>query len=113
MNAAPTCYRFLAATTIAILAVQSPAGTPTRQTRRPAESPLRQLAGANLSSDYGKLPLAFEPIVGQTDARVRFLARGSGMTTFFTDTETVMVLSRRGRADRRLRRAKSSRRWCG
>ncbi len=47
-----------------------------------------------MSRDYGKLPLAFEPNVGQTDARVRFLSRGGGMTTFFTDTETVMVLSR-------------------
>ena len=94
MNAAPTCYRFLAATTFAILGIQSPAGIPTRQTQRPAESPLRQPARANLNRDYGKLPLAFEPNTGQTDARVRFLARGGGMTTFFTDAETVMVLSR-------------------
>jgi hypothetical protein len=26
------------------------------------------------AESYGKLPLAFEPNVGQTDARVRFLA---------------------------------------
>ncbi len=86
--------RFLAATVFAVLAIQSPAGIPSRQTRRPAERPLNQPARANVSRDYGKLPLAFEPNVGQTDARVRFLARGGGMTTFFTDTETVMVLSR-------------------
>src|ERR1035438_596122 len=94
MNLAPKYCLFLAVTTFAILAIQSPAGTPTRQKRRVAESPLRQPAGARMSSDYGKLPLAFEPNAGQTDPRVRFLTRGGGMTTFFTDTETVMVLSR-------------------
>jgi uncharacterized repeat protein (TIGR01451 family) len=95
MKTAPICYRFLvAATALTVLAIQSPAGTPTRPTRRPAESSPGQPAGAKLSSDYGKLSLAFEPNMGQTDARVRFLARGGGMTTFFTDTETVMVLSR-------------------
>jgi len=94
MSAARTSYRFLAATVFAVLAMQSPAGILTRQTRRPAENPLSQPARANLIRDYGNLPLAFEPNVGQTDAQVRFLARGGGMTAFFTDTETVMVLSR-------------------
>jgi hypothetical protein len=98
MSAARTCYRCLAATVFAILAVQSPAGINTRQTRRPAENPLNRPAGADLSRDYGKLPLAFEPNVGQADAQVRFLARGGGMTTFFTDSETVMVLSRNRQA---------------
>ena len=46
------------------------------------------------AESYGKLPLAFEPNLGQTDAHVRFLARGGGMTAFFTDTETAMVLGR-------------------
>jgi hypothetical protein len=54
----------------------------------------RSLFATLPSRDYRKLPLAFEPNVGQTDARMRFLARGGGMTAFFTDTETVMVLSR-------------------
>jgi len=85
---------FLGAIVFAVLAIQSPAGIASRQTRRPAERPLNQPARAKLSRDYGNLPLAFEPNVGQTDARVRFLARGGGMTTFFTDTETIMVLSR-------------------
>src|SRR5580704_8969565 len=44
--------------------------------------------------NYGDLPVAFEPNVGQTDKRVRFMTRTGGMTSFFTDTETVMVLSR-------------------
>jgi hypothetical protein len=61
---------------------------------------LSQPAHANLSRDYGNLPLAFEPNVGQTDPQVRFLARGGGMTAFFTDTETTMVLSRSRHANR-------------
>jgi hypothetical protein len=47
-----------------------------------------------LKSTYGQLPLVFEPNIGQTDPRVRFLTRARGMTVFFTDTEAVMVLSR-------------------
>jgi hypothetical protein len=42
----------------------------------------------------GSLPLVFEPNLGQTDARVRFLTRAGGMTAFLTDHESVMVLSR-------------------
>ena len=94
MNAARTCNRYLVAAAFVILAVPSPAGTSTRQARRPAESPLSQTARASLMSGYGNLPLAFEPNQGQTDARVRFLARGGGMLAFFTDTETALVLSR-------------------
>ena len=99
MNVTQTCNRYLAAAALVILAVQSPAGTSTRQTRRPAESPLSQMARASLNSNYGKLPLAFEPNLGQTDARVRFLARGGGMTAFFTDSGAVLVLSRSERRD--------------
>jgi beta-glucanase (GH16 family) len=83
----------------AVLTIQSNAGTDTTATRRPVESPPSQPAHVNLSRGYGNLPLAFEPNRGQTDARVRFLARGGGMMAFFTDTETVMVLSRAERRD--------------
>ncbi len=41
---------------------------------------------------YGKLPLSFEANQGQTDLRVRFLARGPGYTLFLTATEAVLVL---------------------
>jgi hypothetical protein len=93
-NAARTGYRFAAAIAVSILTIQSPAGTHTRLTRRPAADLQSQPAHAELSRQYGNLPLAFEPNIGQTDARVRYLARGGGMTVFFTDTETAMVLSR-------------------
>jgi uncharacterized protein (TIGR03437 family) len=100
MRAASTCYRLLAATVFAILAIQSTAGTNTRLTPRPAENPVNQPARATLRRDYGNLPLGFEPNVGQTDAQVRFLARGAGMMAFFTDTETAMVLSRSRHANK-------------
>src|SRR6188768_3633595 len=40
------------------------------------------------------MPLRFEPNLGRTDARVRFLTRAEGMTSFLTDSENVIVLSR-------------------
>ncbi len=72
-----------------------------------------------VAEGYGKLPLAFEPNLGQTDARVRFLARGGGMTAFFTDTEAVHAAQPGERRDpkalphERRQAAKSSRQWCG
>ena len=45
-----------------------------------------------LVASYGKLPLSFEANHGQTDARVRFLARGGGYTIFLTDDEPVLTL---------------------
>ncbi|MGA3328040.1 MAG: hypothetical protein ABSF45_26620 [Terriglobia bacterium] len=45
-----------------------------------------------LAQNYGKPPLSFELNQGQTDARVRFLARGGGDTIFLTDDEAVLTL---------------------
>src|ERR1700722_12215580 len=42
---------------------------------------------------YGKLPLTFEENAGQTDARVRFLARGAGYTVFLTDRDATLRLA--------------------
>jgi len=41
---------------------------------------------------YGRLPLQFEENRGQTDARVKFLARGRGYLFFVTPQETVLSL---------------------
>jgi hypothetical protein len=41
---------------------------------------------------YGQLPLSFEPNQGQSDPRVKFLARGSGYTLFLTATAAVLAL---------------------
>jgi uncharacterized repeat protein (TIGR01451 family) len=40
----------------------------------------------------GRLPLRFEPNEGQTDPRVKFLARGSGYGLFLTSDEAVLAL---------------------
>jgi len=46
---------------------------------------------AAAGNTYGKLPLSFEPNQGQTDARVKFLARASGYTLFVTAEEAVFT----------------------
>lgn len=55
-----------------------------------ADNELRAPAPANVKSDYGKLPLSFEPNVGQTDASVKFLTRASGYVLFLTADEAVL-----------------------
>jgi len=45
-----------------------------------------------IADKYGKLPLAFEANRGQTDKRVRFLARGSGYGVFLTGQEALLAL---------------------
>jgi len=56
--------------------------------------------------NYGKLPLSFEANQGQTDRRVRFLARGEGYTLFLTSQAAVLALQKsegEGRQDRELK----------
>lgn len=48
----------------------------------------------NFSETYGKLPIYFEPNVGQADESVRFLARGKGYSLFLKDNETVLSLQK-------------------
>lgn len=48
-----------------------------------------QITQARVNEDYGKLPLSFEVNQGQTDAEVKFLARGQGYALFLTSTEAV------------------------
>jgi hypothetical protein len=54
-------------------------------------------ADASLSAlreSYGQIPLSFEANMGQTDAQVQFLARGSGYALFLTPGEAVFSLHR-------------------
>jgi len=50
-------------------------------------------AHAQHTAAYGKLPISFEPNVGQTDARVNFLARGTGYLLLLTPTGATLNLS--------------------
>ncbi|HKP51047.1 MAG TPA: SBBP repeat-containing protein [Chloroflexia bacterium] len=43
------------------------------------------------SLDFGKLPLSFEPNVGQADSAVRYLAHTAGGTLFFTPSNVALV----------------------
>ncbi|MFL6291189.1 MAG: hypothetical protein ACJ759_09865, partial [Thermoanaerobaculia bacterium] len=45
------------------------------------------------AAGFGDLPIVFEPNVGQTDPRVRFLSREAGSTLFLTGDEAVLALS--------------------
>ena len=56
----------------------------------------RQVA---VQAAYGKLPLQFEANQGQSDAQVKFLARGSGYTLFLTAPEAVLALRQQPRAN--------------
>jgi hypothetical protein len=62
-----------------------------------ATSPSRSAASgikARAVTAYGHLPLHFEANQGQTDAQVKFLARGIGHTLFLTDREAVLVFTK-------------------
>ena len=45
-----------------------------------------------VQANYGKLPLAFEANVGQTDPQVKFVAHGSGYSLFLTSGQMVLSL---------------------
>src|SRR5262245_14868597 len=48
-----------------------------------------------IEQTYGKLPMRFEANEGQTDARVKFIARAAGYSVFLTGDETVLRLHKR------------------
>lgn len=45
-----------------------------------------------VNKNYGKLPLSFEPNMGQSAKDVKFLSRGNGYTVFLTETEAAFSL---------------------
>ena len=47
-----------------------------------------------VSASYGNLPIAFELNQGQTDARVKFFARGQGYGLYLNAAEAVLDLHR-------------------
>jgi len=60
--------------------------------QRPDSSQSQSAVQVPAVAKYGELPLAFEANRGQTDAGVRFLARGDGYSLYLTDTEAVLAL---------------------
>jgi hypothetical protein len=51
---------------------------------------------ATVATNYGQLPLAFEPNVGQAAAGVNFVAHGTGYGLALTPTEAVLALGHNG-----------------
>src|ERR1051325_1978748 len=94
--AAHTATRKTTAEAHATSAAHSPKTAPTTPTTN-APAPSSD-ARASAAASYGKLPLRFEANKGQTDARVKFIARGLGYGLFLTPAESVLVL--RGGAGR-------------
>ena len=83
---------FSLASVLAIGGIFFPSGTAPRQ------SPPHLPAGTaekhpQIREAYNKLPLYFEVNRGQTDPRVKFLARGGHHVVFLTPTEAVLVLT--------------------
>jgi beta-propeller repeat-containing protein len=72
---------------VTILAVNLPRNLAARHRSESLGDPLRPDAQRGPAEPYTKLPLSFEPNVGQADPRIRFLARGPGYGAFFTGTE--------------------------
>ena len=70
--------------------------------RSAADAQRDATAGRTLAADAGakrraqaafeRLPLSFSPNAGQTDRRVRYLARGTGSSLFFTGSKVVLSL---------------------
>jgi hypothetical protein len=52
------------------------------------------VAPAQVVKAFGRLPLMFEPNVGQTDPQVKFVARGAGYGLFLTADEAVFSFAR-------------------
>src|SRR6266567_7872238 len=58
-------------------------------------SPLSPTSDKSRQINFGSLPVAFEPNLGQTDPQVKYLARGNGYTLFLTSSEAVLSLAGR------------------
>lgn len=52
----------------------------------------------SIEAEYGKLPINFEPNVGQTNDAVKYLARGHGYSLFLTQHEALLSLQKYGKA---------------
>jgi Beta-propeller repeat len=60
--------------------------------RAPLPQPATPAARGRIQASYAALPLAFEQNKGQTDAQVKYMARGNGYTLFLTASDAVFAL---------------------
>jgi hypothetical protein len=73
-----------------LVKLPSPTQSLTTASAPVGDVPSKRSLASNQS--YGKLPIYFEPNVGQTDSRVKFIVRSNGVTTFLTATQAVFSL---------------------
>src|SRR6185295_6306508 len=88
--------RVLALTFVMSLAAIATFFVAHRRTLSPSDATRVQRQAATtetVKQAYGALPLSFEANQGQTDQRVKYLARGAGYNLFLTPTEAVFSLS--------------------
>lgn len=62
-----------------------------------AGQPASALETESAKAAYGRLPIHFEPNVGQTDKSVKYVARGNGYSLFLTGSEAVLSLVKKGK----------------
>ena len=65
---------------------------PANRVESASAAPQSHAGRFKVADPYGELPLGFEPNLGQTDSRVKFLSRGTGYTLFLTPAEAVLAL---------------------
>src|SRR5688572_33399263 len=80
---------------LACAAITRPAGS---GAVAPTELQQQTAAKLRVVEGYGRMPLAFEPNLGQAGSQVQFLSRGQGYTLSLTREEAVFSL-RRGASD--------------
>jgi hypothetical protein len=69
-------------------------GTPALARDVLSQAHSNRLSASRVAGYLGALPLAFEPNQGQSSDGVKYIARGTGYTVFFTPSETVLVLGK-------------------
>jgi Beta-propeller repeat len=74
-----------------LAALSTPGQLADRRGMGPSRPAVDEARKASAVEAYGSLPLGFEPNRGQTDPRVKFLARGHGLTLFLTSADAVLV----------------------
>ncbi len=79
------CFVLVVLTCLSVMAEQ------TRPTSKRSDGSARQQA--KVAANYGDLPLAFEPNLGQAPAEVRFSARAQGATVLLKNREVVLISS--------------------
>ena len=64
-----------------------------RLAHAPKPSSANRRSTPDVASSYGRLPMAFEPNLGQVNRQAKFLAHGAGYELFLTPKESVFVLN--------------------